>query len=437
MSTMNIKQKEANSIIDSLTAGVVPNIGVQHIVVGRDKEAQAIVEDLQKVKQGQNVMKFWIGDYGSGKSFMIHLMTVLALKEKFVVATADFSPERRLYANDNKALAMYSQLMDSIATQQKPEGGALATIVEKWLMQVINQAAAENGKTAVEIQAPENAGLVEQGIQKSLGELTDIGGFDFGAVLFKYYEGFKTRNDQLKKNALRWLKGEYRIKTEARQDLGVRDIISDQNYYDILKNWSKLFISLGYSGFMINLDEAINLYKIQNPGVREKNYEKLLTLYNDCFQGRSSNMFINVAGTKQFLMDERKGLYSYDALRSRLKPNEYANERFKDFSQPVILLEPIGNEDILILLNNLKNIFDMRYGVEVKVSQDDTVKFMNIMYNKPGAHEFLLPRDVIRQYLNMLNLLRQNADATVEELVGKVEIKKDPNLDLLNEIDVL
>jgi hypothetical protein len=364
----NIKPKEATSIINSLLGGVVPKIGVQHITVGRSDEIAAFVTALDDVKNGHSLVKFWIGDFGAGKSFMLHLLNTVALKQKFVVANADFTPDNRLYSNDNKSVALYSSIMDNVAIQTKPEGGALPTLMEKWIEQVITKTASENNISLTEIRNEKYLDLIQNNILKTINELTDVGGYDFATVVMKYYEGYIKQDDQLRRNALKWLKGEYRTKTEARQDLGIREIITDTNYYDMLKNFCRLFVSMGYSGFMINLDEAINLYKISTAVMREKNYEKILTIYNDCFQGKVANFFINFAGTKDVLENERRGLFSYQALKSRLETNKFETAEFRDFAQPVIKLMPLDHNEVFVLLKKLKEIFDFNYKEQVHIT---------------------------------------------------------------------
>ncbi|WP_369769315.1 ATP-binding protein [Flavobacterium sp. WC2416] len=418
----NIKPKEATSIINSLIGGVVPKIGVQHITVGRSEEINAVVTALEDVKNGHSMVKFWIGDFGSGKSFMLHVLNTVALKQKFVVASADFTPDNRLYSNDGKGVALYSSIMDNVSIQTKPEGGALPTLLEKWIEQVITKTAEENNISLTEIRNENYLSLIQTNIMKTINEITDVGGFDFGVVIMKYYEGYIKDDDQLRRNALKWLKGEYRTKTEARQDLGIRKIINDLNYYDMLKNFCKLFVSMGYSGFMVNLDEAINLYKISNSAVREKNYEKILTIYNDCFQGKVSNLFFNFAGTKEVLENQRRGFFSYDALKTRLVTNKYETAEIRDFAQPVIRLLPLDHNEIFVLLKKLKAIFDFNYKTELLVSDDDIQQFMEELFNKPGASEFLTPREVIRDFLNILNIIRQNPTVDKNKLFGEIEI---------------
>lgn len=429
---INIKPKEATAIINSLISGVVPKIGVQHITVGRSEEITAFVSALEDVKNGHSLVKFWIGDFGSGKSFMLHLLNTVALKQKFVVANADFTPENRLYSNDGKAVSLYRTIMDNIAIKTKPEGGALAILMEKWIEQIIIKTAQENNILVSEIHKEDYIDLIRNNIMKTINGITEVGGFDFGTVIIKYYEGYIQDEEQLRRNALKWLKGEYTTKTEARQDLGVREIINDQNYYDMLKNFCKLFVSMGYSGFMINLDEAINLYKISTSVMREKNYEKILAIYNDCFQGKVTNLFFNYAGTKEFLENERRGLFSYHALKSRLETNKFETLEIRDFAQPVIRLMPLDHNEIFVLLKKLKEIFDFNYKTLIDISNDDILSFMEEIFNKPGASEFLTPREVIRDFLNILNILRQNPEVDKSKLFGEIEISDErPNENVL------
>ena len=433
-----IKPKEATAIINSLIGGVVPRIGIQHITVGRSEEINALVSALEDVKNGHSMVKFWIGDFGSGKSFMLHLLNTVALKQKFVVANADFTPDNRLYSNDGKGVALYSALIDNLAIQTKPEGGALSTLLEKWIEQIITKTANENNISLTEIRNEQYLNIIQINIRKTINEITEVGGFDFGLVVMKYYEGYIRDDERLRRNALKWLKGEYNTKTEARQDLGVREVINDLNYYDMLKNFCKLFVSMGYSGFMVNLDEVINLYKISTSTMREKNYEKILTIYNDCFQGKVENLFFNFAGTREVLENERRGLFSYSALKTRLETNKFETAEIRDFAQPVIRLMPLNHNEIFVLLNKLKAIFDYNYKTEIDISDNDIQQFMEEMFNKPGATEFLTPREVIRDFLNILNILRQNPSVDKNQLLGELEISDErPNNVSLDNIEEL
>ena len=435
---LKIKSKEATAIINSLSSGVVPRIGVQHITVGRKLEIEAFTSALNDVKNGHSMFKFWIGDFGSGKSFMLHLLNTVAIKQKFVVANADFTPDNRLYSNDGKAVALYSAIMDNIAIQTKPEGGALPTLLDKWIEQVVSKTAQLNNIPITEIRNERCFNLIQGNIMQTVNEVTETGGFDFGIVVIKYYEGYIKNDEFLRRSALKWLKGEYRTKTEARQDLGVRETINDLNYYDMLKNFGRLFVSIGYSGFMINLDEAINLYKISTANMRAKNYEKILTIFNDCFQGKVSNLFINFAGTKEFLENERRGLFSYDAIKTRLETNKFETIQYRDLAQPVIKLVPLDHNEIFVLLKKLKEIFNINFNVNIDITDEDIRLFMEEMFNKPGADEFLTPREVIRDFLNILSILRQNPAANKASLISDIEISDErPEKSVLDSIEEL
>ena len=419
---LTIKAKEATAIINSLSGGVVPRLGVQHITVGRQLEIEAFTKSLDDVKNGHSMVKFWIGDFGSGKSFMLHLLNTVAMKQKFVVANADFTPDNRLYSNDGKAQILYSAIMDNIAIQTKPEGGALPTLLDKWIEQVVTKTSQIHNIPLTEIREERYVNLIHESIMQTVNEVTETGGFDFGLVVIKYYEGYIRNDEFLRRSALKWLKGEYNTKTEARQDLGVREIINDMNYYDMLKNFCRLFVSMGYSGFMINLDEAINLYKISTANTRAKNYEKILTIFNDCFQGKVSNLFINFAGTKDFLENERRGLFSYDALKTRLETNKFETVEYRDLAQPVIKLAPLNHNEVFVLLKKLKEIFDVNFEVNINITDHDIQMFMEELFNNPGADDFLTPREVVRDFINILSILRQNPEADKRLLISAIEI---------------
>jgi len=369
---------------------------------------------------------------------MMTLIKQIALKKKFVVATTDFSPEKRLYDNSRKAVRVYSDLIDSLAIQTSPEGNSLSVILESWIDEIMQKTAEQNGIDPFDLRTSENLPLVKRNILETIKQITDVGAFEFGEVVAKYYEGFVTENVELMRMALKWLRGEYTTKTEAKEDLGVREIINDENYYQMLRNWTKFFVAIGYSGLVINLDEAINLYKIIHPQARDKNYEKILNIYNDCMQGRVSNLMINFGGTKEFLEDARRGLFSYDALKSRLASNQFETLEVRDYSQPVIKLYPLSHEEIFVLLTKLKEIFDLHYSSNIDFNESDIQIFMEEVYNRPGAREFLTPRDVIRDFLKILSILRQNPQIDKNHIIkstdggnSKNEIEKDDEVELI------
>lgn len=428
---LNIKPKEATAIVNALNGGVVPSVGIQYITVGRSEEIKSGLKSIEEVKSGNSVVKFWIGDYGSGKSFMLHLLKTVALKQNMVVAMADFTPERRLYDNDRRAVAIYSKLIESLSTQTKQDGSALQIILEKWIDQVMIDTAQELKISVTDIRSPQYKVQIQNNIVKTINKITEVGGYEFGIVVTKYFEGYLEDNSNLVKHALRWLKGEYTTRTDAKNDLGVREIIDDQNYYDMLKNLAKFFVHIGYTGLMINLDEAINLYKIAQSNIREKNYEKILMIYNDCLQGKSSNLFVNFGGTKDFLENERRGLFSYQALKSRLEGNKFETTDARDFAQPVIYLYPLSHEEIFVLLKKLKEIFDFNFNVNIEINDEDIRLFMENVFNKPGTDKYLTPREVIKGFLDILSILRQNPTLDKKKIIKSSEVQPaEPNGDI-------
>ena len=361
---MKIKKRDSTAILNSLLGGVVPSRGLQYVMVGRAEEAKQIVSDLNIVKSGSSVIKLFIGLFGSGKSFIQALIQQVAFKEKFVVAKADFTPERRLYGNDGKAVAIYTELMKNLSIATVPEGGALPTILDKWIGDVQAKVVQEKNYGSVEFDNPEFVKDVEKEITAVIAKMDELtGGYDFSRILNLYFKGFIEDNNELQRKAIRWLRGEYKTKTEAKADLGVRDIIDDNNYYDYIKVLSQFVKQIGYSGLVVNFDEAINLYKITHPQTRDKNYETILKIYNDTLQGNVEGLYISISGTPEFLVDERRGLFSYGALKRRLQSNRFETNEYRDLSQPVINLTPLKHDETYVLLQKLRDIHSTHLGV--------------------------------------------------------------------------
>jgi len=412
-----LKQRERDAIIQSLSAGVVPRIGLEHIQVGRKNEVSAILSDLEKVQNNGTSVRFIIGRYGSGKSFFLNLCRIVALEKKFVVAQADISLERRLYSRENQARALYTELIHNFAVRAKPEGGALRGLIERWISD-LDQRLKKEGRSNEEIL---------QQIPQELKCLQDfVSGYDFATVLGKYFEGYQKNDDQLMSSAIRWLSGEYSTKTEARQDLGVRTIIEDEMIYDYLKLWGRFVKMAGYSGLLVNLDEmGVLSHRLNNVQARNSNYETILHIVNDCLQGSVSGVGFIFAGTDEFLKDPRRGLVSYGALERRLAVKDNFNVAgLKDFSGPVIELENLSKEDTYVLLYNIRNVFAFDDPNKYLIPDKGIEGFLQHCQKTLGAEFFLTPGDIIKSYVRMLSILEQNPGTSWEVLLNNTPIQK-------------
>ena len=412
---MPVMKREAVTILTSLGAGVVPRTGLRHIAVGRLQEIAALKNDLDHNREGGSTVRFIIGRYGSGKSFMLQLMRTYALESKFVVADVDFSPERRLYGSGDEGQATYRELMKNLSTQTRPDGNALPTIIEKWISGIQSVVITENNAQS---DSPEFVNLVKARIIGTLNEMQElVHGFDFGIVLAAYYQGYIDNNDELKASAIRWLRGEYTTKTEAFAALKVRSIIDSSNYYDYLKVLAGFVHKIGYAGLVVCLDEAAYLYKITNSVSRNNNYEVILSIVNDCLQGRASYIGFLIGGTPEFLEDQRRGLFSYEALRSRLAPNRFLGEGLQDFSGPVIKLSSLTAEEIFVLLQKIRDIHRDQAVVKIEMTDKDIYTYMEETLRRMGAREFTTPRELVREFVNLLNLLVQYPQKNWQEIV--------------------
>ncbi|CAH8768910.1 ATP-binding protein [Paenibacillus dendritiformis] len=416
-----IPKRVTTALINSLTAGVVPRIGLEHIAVGRKPEIEAILRDLDNVAEGGAAFKLVTGRYGSGKSFLLQMIRNYAMDRNFVVADGDLSPERRLVGTKGQGLATYRELMMNLSTRTRPDGGALETILQRWIASIQQQAMTELG------MGPNDAALimeVEQRIAAVANEMRSmVHGFDFAKVLSSYWTGYKRLDDELKQASLRWLRGEFATKTEAKQALGVGVIIDDDNWYDYMKLWSEFVARIGYQGLLLFIDEGVNLYKITNSISRHSNYEKLLTMFNDTMQGKAEHLGIFIGGTPQFVEDERRGLFSYEALRSRLVSGRYGAEGLRNYTGPLIQLDMLSHEEILILLQRLRHIHALHYGVEPLLTDDQLIAFMEKAVGRLGADELLTPREIIRDFMDLMHTLHQHPETAFDDLIGERSVK--------------
>ena len=435
-----VPKRVAAVIINSLKGGVVPRIGLPYITVGREAEIRALLTDLSLIADGGASFRFLVGRYGSGKSFLLQTIRTHAMGEGFVVADADLSPERRLQGGQGQGLATYRELMRNLSTKTRPEGGALILILDRWIsnlqMQVAGElgagAAAPGGGTATGGTpvsngtadtggAPNDPALnqaVEARIREQVASLEEmVHGFDFARLLTLYYRAVVDGNDELKGNVARWFRGEYRTKTEARQELGVSIIIGDDDWYDYVKLFAQFLKGAGYQGMLVLIDELVNLYKIPNSVTRQYNYEKILTMYNDTLQGKAHHLGIIMGGTPQSIEDRRRGVFSYEALRSRLTQGRFAAEGMRDMLAPIIHLHPLTYEELIVLIEKLQQIHAGYFGYEARLSEEDLVQFLQIEFGRVGADTHLTPREVIRDFIELLDIAYQNPSTPVASIL--------------------
>ena len=414
-----VPKRISQTVLNSLKGGVVPRIGLPYITVGRKNEIEALLHDVDIIAEGGASFRFIVGRYGSGKSFLLQTIRNYVMDRGFIVADADLSPERRLQGTKGQGLATYRELISNLSTKTKPEGGALTLILDRWISAVQSEAAQETGF------APDDPALAAATDKKifavtaSVSEL--VHGFEFARLLCAYYRAYVNGDDETKAKVVRWFRGEYALKSEAKEALGVNIIISDDDWYDYLKLFAAFFRLAGYTGMFIMIDELVNIYKIPNSITRQYNYEKMLTMYNDTLQGKAKYLGILMGATPQALEDKRRGIYSYEALRSRLAEGRFSKPGARDLLAPVIRLEPLTAEEMLVLCEKLSEMHAGLYGYSRSVTTEDLVNFIKIEYGRIGADQNITPREVIRDFIELLDLLYQNPKLRITELLSSEE----------------
>ncbi|MDY6261135.1 MAG: ATP-binding protein [Succinivibrio sp.] len=420
----NIRPRERSAIIQSLRAGVTPRIGLEYIQVGRVNEVKALIEDLDNIEQGGSAFRIIIGDFGAGKSFFLQLIRYIALEKGMVVINADMSPDRRLFASNGQARNLYKELARNLATRAHPEGNAMIPLVEKFITEQRRVAEAE-GKD------------VERVIKDKLNSLSElVDGYDFAQVIAAYWKAYNEGNEDLKNNVIRYLRGEYTSRADARRDLGVRAIVEDNNVYDHIKLLARFVTQAGYKGLLVNLDEVVNLYKLPSQRARSSNYEQVLRILNDCLQGSAESLGFLLGGTPEFLMDQRKGLYSYEALHSRLAENTFAQiANVVDYHSPILMLQNLSPEEIYVLLCNIRNVF-AGGNKDKYILPDEALKaFLEHCSKNIGDAYFRTPRNTIKAFVDLLSIVEQNPDLSWQSLIGNIKIDSETDNSLVTIAD--
>lgn len=420
----NIRPRERSAIIQSLRAGVTPRIGLEYIQVGRVNEVKALIEDLDNIEQGGSAFRIIIGDFGAGKSFFLQLIRYIALEKGMVVINADMSPDRRLFASNGQARNLYKELARNLATRAHPEGNAMIPLVEKFITEQRRIADAEGKDVKRVIKDKLN----------SLSELVD--GYDFAQVIATYWKAYNEGNEDLKNNVIRYLRGEYTSRADARRDLGVRAIVEDNNVYDHIKLLARFVTQAGYKGLLVNLDEVVNLYKLPSQRARSSNYEQVLRILNDCLQGSAESLGFLLGGTPEFLMDQRKGLYSYEALHSRLAENTFAQiANVVDYHSPILMLQNLSPEEIYVLLCNIRNVF-AGGNKDKYILPDEALKaFLEHCSKNIGDAYFRTPRNTIKAFVDLLSIVEQNPDLSWQSLIGNIKIDSETDNSLVTIAD--
>ena len=412
---MKIPRRIASTIINSLKGGVVPRVGLPYITVGRDREISALLHDVDIVAEGGATFRFIMGKYGSGKSFLLQTMRSYVMDRNFVVVDCDLSPERRLQGTKGQGLATYKELIKNMSTKTKPEGGALTLILDRWInniqSRIISQFSLEYGSR----ELSDRVGKEIYTVINSLNEM--VHGFDFAKLLDMYYRSYVEGNDDAKSKVIKWFRGEYATKTEVRQELGINIIITDDDWYEYIKLFASFLKLAGYSGMMIMIDELVNIYNIPQSITRQYNYEKILTMYNDALQGKASYLGIIMCGTPQCIEDQRRGVYSYEALRSRLSEGRFATKDVSDMLAPVIKLAPLTYEHMLVLIEKLTDIHSQLFEYTPRLTQNELISFIKIEYERVGADTHITPREVIRDFIELLDIVYQNPEVDIDAIL--------------------
>lgn len=404
----------ANILINALKGGVVPRVGLEYITVGRKQEIAAILQDIEMIADGGASFRFIVGRYGSGKSFLLQTIRNFATAKGFAVVDADLSPERRFAGTKGQGLATYKELIQNLSTRSKPDGGALPLILEKWISGI---------QASVKVQSNAEGDEFDLLVEKQIYAVSEslegmVNGFEFAKAIITYWRAYRQDDDAQKSNVLKWFRGEYTSRKEAKTDLGINFIITDETWYDFLKIFAVFLVGAGFKGMLVVIDELVNIFKIPNSITRQNNYEKILTMYNDVLQGKGKYIGFLMGGTTQCIEDRYKGVFSYEALRSRLSEGHFSTDDLKDLSAPIIRLQMLTQEEMYVLVEKLRDIHAQLNNYEPAIGHEELVYFLTVEYNRVGASTHITPREIIRDFIELINILHQNPGKSLPDILG-------------------
>jgi hypothetical protein len=420
MAERKISPRHSSAILQAFSNGVTPRIGLEHVVVGRSAEVEAMLDDLDyRVAKGGASFRLVVGPYGSGKSFMLQVIRNYALQRNFVVADADLSAERRLTGTKGQGVGLYRELLKNMAIRTRPEGGAFTPLLEHWMNTIQEQVMRS---TKLLPDDPQFSVLVQYHVQNTLSAVSALSNsFDFARVLSIYWRAYQSGDDAKMASATRWLRGEYQVLPQVRAELQVNSMVTDKNWYNYLKLFASFFQLIGYKGLVIFFDEAVNLYKISSSVSRNNNYEQLLTLFNDANQGVAQNIGLIFSGTPQLVEDPKRGLYSYEALRSRLQESRFTQNGRRSFAGPLIRLDTLTNEEMFVLLQKLRDIHAVHYHYTTAITDGDLQHFMEVVTAQIGAAQQLTPREITRDLIAIMEMMRRDSTLTFADIIDKRE----------------
>jgi len=414
--TETVPKRTLIGMMNALSSGVVPRRGLEYIAVGRKKETETFVNDLEDTAAGGGAFRFISGRFGNGKSFMTQMIRNYAMENGFVVMDADLAINRRLTGSKSEGLNTYKELLRNIAYKARPDGGALESLLQNWI-----------SNTQEKLGGSPSKEDIEKSMRADVASISSYQNYqDFMRVIVCYTNDFLDGKDDI--TALRWLKGELDLKKESRKSLGTNVVIDDSNWYDMIKIWSGIVKSLGYKGLIVFIDEGVILYKLQNKVSRANNYERLLTMFNDIMQGKTQYMSIYVCGTPEFIEDPNRGLYSYEALRSRLVAGRYENG-FDNYLGPIINLKPLTNEEVFVLLKTIKDLHEQRYEYKSQITDDMLETYLRTVMSNVVSTAMITPREITRDLISLLDTMHQNGDLNFMDLIEGRLVKADDNPD--------
>jgi hypothetical protein len=351
-------EAEAKRIINALKTGVIPDADLDLLCVGRESIVKEFKRCLELVEHGGSCTKFISGEYGSGKSFLLGKAGQLAIRHNFAISRVQIGKSMHL----NNPDIFYYGIMHNIASGTIHNGeNGFEELFSQWLDKLRNN--------------PSKAQASKE-ISETITELNNYNS-SFARAFLTYIKARVVLDEQLAAAAASWIKGEKNIPAALKARIDVKGDIEKSTSMDSLKAFMHLLRHIGYSGLVILVDELELIMGLRSD-IRRGCYENLRYIVDSCGNGDFGNCLFVFAGTDALFSDEEKGLKSYHALYQRLgEPDSKSSMPARDMRRPLLRLEKLTNDELMILSERIIDIHKTAYGWKpsITVSPQETGQF--------------------------------------------------------------
>jgi hypothetical protein len=317
-----------------------------------------------------------------------------------------------------------------LQTPEKRDASALADLLESRLLALHRQAADENGILAFDPASRERlAPLVERRLAEELAALSDHDP-GFGRALSGFYRARLGGDQTGASSALAWIRGSRALPAAALSAIGVRGQLAAEEVFSRVRALLKVIAGGRLRGLLLVVDEVELVRRFPHARQRERAYETLRLLVDECGENRLPGCLLLCTGTDQLFEDERYGLASYRALLQRVAPPQ-ATAGAVSVRQPILTLDPLDRDRLLDVALRVRGIHGLAYDWDAEQRVPRAVLERKVdewtLFGEGETRR--LPRPFLRETVHLLDLCEERPDLPAEEFLATGMVHSRPAAD--------